>query len=204
MEQYQGKDICLSVFNKENIIDRGTRSICYRKGDKVLKVMSGFVNENAANEVVEEMTNSRNTLVHWLGEYVTPSQIEMSGKTGSFQVVIEQPFISGMSLKKAIELAERDNLNIDRIIDFLKRTQNMYKSTNQVPDIFGRPHVLGWYQGFSTPNVRVELNGGILFPKLLDIGFARLSLNKITKSIHNSLLAKSIDVAIEKTKNRVM
>ena len=202
MEKIRRTEINPCVFSKENIINRGTQSVCYREGDNVYKVMSGFDQQNVAIEAAEALINSRDILSSWLGEYVTPSKIEALGGVNGYMVVTEQPFIDGMSLKKAIEVAQKDNLSIDRIIDLFEKSLEMYRGINQVPDIFGRPHFSGWYQVLTTPNVRVELIDGVLIPRLLDVGFARLSQNKITKSLHNSLLAKNIGVLLEKTRIR--
>lgn len=190
------------LFREEDKIGRGTRSVCYREGDRIYKVMSGFFQEKDALGVAEELQKSRDILVHWLGDYVTPSKVEVSGKIGNFSIVTEQPFIDGVSMKKALEMADGDISKKDRVLDFLKQALAMYKNTNQVPDIFGRPHILGWYKVLTTPNVKVEIKDGILTPRLLDIGFARLSQNWLTGSIHNNLLANNIERAIEEIEGK--
>lgn len=69
----------------------------------------------------------------------------------------------------------------------------MYQETNIIPDIFGRPHFTGWYKNIGkTPNVICIEQNGLLIPKLVDISFARLSKNILTKGFHNELLAKAI------------
>lgn len=185
------------IFQSETKIDSGTRSVCYRKGDKVYKINGNYIQKDDALEAAKSLRDNYTQLVTWLGEYVTPTNIGVSKIKNGYSVVAEQPFINGISIKKALLLASKEHLKINEILDFLKKSLAMYEKIQQVPDIFGRPHIFGWHNVITTPNVLVEKNNQLLIPKLLDIGFARLSQNPFTGPIHNKLLAMNISRTIK-------
>lgn len=187
----------LHHFSKELELARGTRFVCYRDGDEVYKLISGFLSRSDATKIAQNISKDYETILHQLGDYVVPTLFETLEDKKSFSIVLRQPYISGVSIKRAFELSSESSLDKSRLLDFLGKTVSMYQDTGQIPDVFGRPHVFGWYNVLTTPNVRVETTNDILMPKLLDIGFTRLSQNSTTGCLHNRLLANNIRKVIE-------
>lgn len=180
----------------ENEFGRGTRSVCYKKEDRIYKVISGFKNKDEADITAHIFQGEYETIVGYIDKFIVPTIFTTShiGKTSS--VILEQPFISGVSLSKALEMAKKENRKKDEILDFLYKTKKMYEETKQIPDIFGRPHVIGWYRVLHTPNVIVETDNNLLTPRLIDISYTRISKLPLIGSMHNKLLAQSIDNTI--------
>ena len=183
--------------SNEQILDRGTRSVCYREGGDVFKVISGFRSKEKASKVLQDVSNDYETLRREFGDYVVPTIFEMSKNEKEFSIVLKQPYIFGVSIKRAFELSVEHSLNKSNLLDFLGRVVTMHQNTGQIPDVFGRPHIFGWYNTLTTPNVRVEITDNLLTPRLLDVGFARISKNLLTGSLHNRLLANNIRKTIE-------
>lgn len=180
----------------ENECGRGTRSVCYKKEDRIYKVISGFKNKDEADISARIFQGEYETIAGYMDKYIVPTIFTTShiGKTSS--VILEQPFIRGISLSKALELADKENRKKDEILNFLYNAKNMYEETKQIPDIFGRPHIVGWYRILHSPNVIVETENKTLTPRLIDITYTRISKLPLIGSMHNKLLAQSIDNTI--------
>lgn len=184
-------------FSEEQKLAKGTRFICYRNGEDVFKIIPGFLLKNEASKIVQYISKDYETILHQLGDYIVPTTFGILENEEGFSVVLRQPYVSGVSIKRAFELSSENRLDKSRLLNFLEKAVSMYQNTGQVPDVFGRPHVFGWYNVITTPNVKVKTINNVLMPKLLDIGFTRISQNPLTGGLHNRLLVNNIRKVIE-------
>lgn len=184
-------------FSREQELAKGTRLVCYRNGEEVSKIISGFLLKSEATRIVQNISEDYETILHQLGDYVVPTLFGILENEKGFSVVLRQSYISGVSIKRAFELSSESRLDKNRLLDFLGRAVSMYQNTGQIPDVFGRPHIFGWYDVLTTPNVRIETTNNALMPKLLDVGFTRISQNLLAGGLHNRLLANNIRKVIE-------
>lgn len=186
-----------NYFSKEQKLAEGTRFVCYRNGENVFKIISGFPQKSEASRILKCFSEDYNINLHQLGDYVTPTLFGISEDKKGFSVVLQQPYISGVSIKRAFELSSENCLDKGNLLDFLGKVVSMYENIGKIPDVFGRPHIFGWYNVVTTPNVRVETSNNILMPKLLDIGFTRISKSPLMGGLHDKLLANNIRKVIE-------
>lgn len=132
------------IFNKpgfDNEYRRGTRSICYKKEDRIYKVISGFKNKDEADIAVHIFEDEYKTIAGYMEKYIVPTVFTTSHIGKHSSVILEQPFITGVSLSKAIELAEKENRKKDEILDFLNKAKICMKKLNKYR-IYSADHTL--------------------------------------------------------------
>ena len=185
-------------FNEADKIDSGTRTVCYRVENHVYKITDRLLTINRANRMLTEVTKDNDLVTKWIGDYVVPTNFEISKNRRGYFVVIKQPFVEGVSMREVLTEPKYKNSDNTKIADFLQRSLLFYRNTGQIPDLFGRPHPTGWYDLTTTPNVKVELLDNVLTPWLVDTGLTRLSKNRFTGPIHNKMLAQNVEKIILK------
>lgn len=129
----------------------------------------------------------------YLDPYVPPTQFVIGrNEENEITIVGLQPEIkNGMSIKKALKKARKENLDIENIVDLYKKATNMYKATKNIPDFNGTGRFLGWTRPNSTRNVIVTIEDGKLIPHVVDVGFIS-GEPPIIRSLHPIILARSI------------
>lgn len=174
-------------------ISRGLTFTCYRNGEEIIKyTRKTFSGEDAAQLFLQNCIDEYTQLRTYLGVYVTPTTFGITEQKKGYAAYLRQPYIDGVSLKTAFELQFQHMLEADMVIDFLHKVSMMYTCTGKIPDIFGRPHLIGWYTVLTTPNVRVEVRNRRLMPQLVDVGFTRMSKQSVAGSVHNKFLIQSV------------
>lgn len=167
------------------IIGTGTRSICYRSKDTVYKEMP-----ISSAEQYKIIVYEYELLKQYLGEYVHETEfvlVEDGNEIAS--VVAKQNFIEGKQINDFI--LTMDDKGEDDVRHFFMSCLDMYNNTGLVPDVFGRPHGIGWYNPLTTPNVLISTDQRSKV-KLLDVGLSRISRMKVAGVLHNFLLSWGI------------
>lgn len=185
----------LSCLN-ETVFSRGSCSECYMINGKIVKVMinpGSDYGTSGAKDCLFRAREEYSQIFEHLSPYVIETEFESVELEGSTYLIAKQDFVKGETFRD-IQWKPGDLNNL--VIDFLQKSLLLYEKTGNMVDIFGRPHIVGWYNPLSTPNVVVSNDNGELIPNLVDVNYSRLSRNPFSRSIHNELLAKGIKRSI--------
>lgn len=171
---------------------RGTSAECFLHQNNVFKIMDSGLSDSEVERQLQNRRREYSLLKHSeLGPFVVDTDFDYEKSSKGYFLVARQPFINGMSMKNAIDHLRHLNMDPSNMILFLETTLRFYEEHKIMPDIFGRPHVTNWYLPETTPNVIVEERENF-YPKLVDVGFARLSKFPFTAEFHNSKLAAGV------------
>jgi hypothetical protein len=101
------------------------------------------------------------------------------------ELTLKQRFVEGSRVVDYVKTR-----GLDGLMEMLGKVDFVYRKKQVMADIFGRPHVLGWYDPITAPNVIVSDNG----PVLVDVGVARLSKLPGIGEWHN----QKLDISVRK------
>lgn len=160
-----------------------SESLCHRPGilNKVW-IEEGMVYKATKYGYCERVISDYETFRKGLGqERVAPTFFDCdNGRV----VLLAQPFIRGIPVEEYV----KKNGGMGNYGDFMERSMEIYYRTKRMPDLFGRPHFVGWYDPIRTPNVLVA--DGV--PILVDVVVSRMSDRGIIGWCHNKMLEMSI------------
>ncbi len=168
-------------------VGSGRRFDVYDLGDFVAKELKKPENEKDPTELAYDFLGDYKLLKQYLGDYVVPTDFIIGEQESRPSVFMIQPDTHGLPISDLV----REQLRTPYIIDFFKRSLQLYNETGHMPDIYGRPHVIRWYTHPQTsPNVIVSEKDSLPFPNLIDVLFTRNSVKPLIGGPHNRLLAE--------------
>lgn len=177
-------------------ISEGKRSNVFDIGNYAVKVLKKHDSNIDIHNQALEFKSEYLLLKSHLGEYVVDTNFIIGNQEGLPSVYVVQPDIHGVPLTDLTNT----QLKSPFIIDFFKKSLDLYRDTGMIPDLFGRPilHPNLYTKPNTSPNVIVSDIDDTPFPNLVDILFTRTSKKPIVGTVHQKILARGIEKLLEK------
>lgn len=180
-------------------ISEGKRSNVFDIGDYAVKVLKKHDNSGDIHDLALDFKQEYLLLKNHLGDYVVNTDFVIGSQDGMPSVYVIQPDIHGVPLADLTDTQLKSPL----IIDFFKKSLDLYHDTGMIPDLFGRPilHPNLYTKPNTTPNVIVSNIDNLPFPNLVDILFTRTSKKPVIGAVHQKILARGIEKFLDKLEN---